>query len=119
MKTPCEIFVWYVLPGMRRELARNMIEDHGMSQVQVAKKLGVTEATVSQYLSKKRGNFDMSEDIRNQIKNSAKQIINGDETIMAREMCRLCNMVKESEVLAELYQKHTSMAAPRCAMQSK
>jgi predicted transcriptional regulator len=119
MKTPCEIFVWYVLPGMRQELARNMVDDHGMSQVQVAKKLGITEAAVSQYLSKKRGNFDMTEDIKNQVKNSAKQIINGDEMVMARELCRLCNLVKDSDMLPELYQKHTNMATPYCAMQSK
>ena len=50
---PQEIEVWYVLPGVRKEIAANLIAK-GWSQRQVAQKLGVTEAAVSQYVNHKR-----------------------------------------------------------------
>lgn len=119
MKTPCEIFVWYVLPGLRQELARSMIKDYNLTQVQVAGKLGITEAAVSQYLSKKRGNLAMNKNIKNEIKKSAEQIVKGDDMAIARELCRICGIVKESEIMPKLYQKHTGISLPDCEFQSK
>ena len=55
MKIPCELIVWYVLPAIRRELARELVDKHGMIQAEVARKFGVTDAAVSQYLKSKRG----------------------------------------------------------------
>ena len=40
MKIPCELVVWYVLPTIRREVAKELVKTHGMSQAQVAKKFG-------------------------------------------------------------------------------
>ncbi len=119
MKTPCEIFVWYLLPGLRRELARSMINDHNLTQVQVAGKLGVTAAAVSQYLSKKRGNLTTNKKIKSEIKNSAEQIVRGDDMVIVREMCRICCIVKTSEIMPDLYQTHTGVSIPDCDFQSK
>ena len=119
MKTPCQIFVWYVLPGLRQELARNMINDNNLTQVQVAGKLGVTESAVSQYLSKKRGNLTTNKKIKTDIKNSAERIVKGDDMTIVRELCRICDIVKESEIMPELYQKHTGISLPDCEFQSK
>jgi len=47
MKTPCEIIVWSVVPIIRKEFAKNLIENHGFIQRKAAEKLGITEATVS------------------------------------------------------------------------
>ncbi len=113
MKTPCEILVWYVLPTIRRELARSMIEDHNLTQAQAAKKLDVTNAAISQYRSAKRGNIMIPDKmILREIKNSAKQIINGDDSTMVLEMCRICELVKRSDTLPELYKKHTGKSMP-------
>ena len=32
MKTPCEIVVWYVLPTIRREIAKEMVDTYHMKQ---------------------------------------------------------------------------------------
>lgn len=109
MKSPCEIFVWYLLPGIRQELARSMVKDHKLTQVQVADKLGVTEAAVSQYLSGKRGDVKMSTEIKGEISKSAGLIVEGDATTTVRELCRICNLVKDTDFMAELYEKHTGM----------
>ena len=42
MKIPCELIVWYVLPSIRRELARELVEKHHLSQAEVARRFGAT-----------------------------------------------------------------------------
>ena len=54
MRPPCEIVVQKVLPAIRAELARLMLEE-GLPQQQVANRLGLSKAAVSQYVSAKRG----------------------------------------------------------------
>ena len=93
-----------------------MVEDHNLTQVVVAEKLGVTEAAISQYLSKKRGNLVMDDTIKNEIKKSAKQIVEGEEMAVIKEICRICALVKESDIMPKLYQEHTSISVPDCEL---
>jgi predicted transcriptional regulator len=51
---PQEIEVYYLLPAIRRELAK-ALKKKGSDQKTVAALLGVTPAAISQYLSGKRG----------------------------------------------------------------
>ncbi|MDP2750253.1 MAG: helix-turn-helix domain-containing protein [Nanoarchaeota archaeon] len=51
---PQEIEVWYVLPALRKEMVSAMVKK-GLKQKDIAKVMGITEASVSQYLSGKRG----------------------------------------------------------------
>ncbi|MDG6221962.1 MAG: hypothetical protein QCH99_01720 [Candidatus Bathyarchaeota archaeon] len=55
MRPPCEVVVRSVLPAFRSLVARRLIEDFKFSQVNAAKKLGTTQASVSNYLYSKRG----------------------------------------------------------------
>ena len=71
MKTPCEIIVWQILPVIRKEFAKSLIENHKLTQRKVAEKLGITEAAVSRYLSKKRGDKEVIDKERKR-KNSHK-----------------------------------------------
>jgi len=50
----CEIVGKYVLPIFRSMLARELVQKYNLSQTETAKKLGTTQAAVSQYLSSKR-----------------------------------------------------------------
>lgn len=52
---PQEIEVWYLLPALRKEIAKELVENHGLRQKEVAAMLDITEAAVSQYLKHKRG----------------------------------------------------------------
>ena len=65
---PQEVEVWYVLPAIRRELAKVMktkvvprknedgdMVDHKITQKEIARMLGVTEPAITQYLLKKKG----------------------------------------------------------------
>lgn len=120
MKTPCEVVVWYVLPTIRRELAKELVDTYGMKQSQVAKMFGVTDAAISQYLKNKRGGSTIIEESKNyalftkEIKTSAKLMSEGT-TDISQEMCRICTSIKDIGLLAEIYTDCTGAPAPKCA----
>lgn len=97
IKTPCEVIVWEVLPSIRREFAKILIEKHGLSQIEAAKKLGVTEATISRYISGKRASQKLFDGkLLKEIEKSTSELIRGNDSIIIKETCRICNLIKAS-----------------------
>jgi uncharacterized protein len=94
MKLPCEEALWYVLPQIRADLAREMINT-GSTQREAAELLGLTPSAVSQYLHKKRGGkFKTAPGYKGYIKNAAKEI---KETKSPEEISKLiCKCCAES-----------------------
>jgi len=98
MKTPCEIIVWSVVPIIRKEFAKSLIENHGFNLRETAEKLGITEATVSRYISGKRGALGISDDeILKEIKESTKRITKENGPAVIEETCRICRLLKSRE----------------------
>jgi len=97
-RTTCEHMMWNGLPVIRRGIAESMIKDYGLSQKETAEKLNLTPAAVCQYVSKKRGKTEISNEILlNEIKLSANRIIkNGDGHIL-KETCRICKLLRADE----------------------
>jgi uncharacterized protein len=118
MKIPCELIVWYVLPSIRRELARELVEKHHLSQAEVARRFGVTDAAISQYLKAKRGaskeieNSGKYEEFKSEVELAAVRIMNGSDIVT--ETCKICEMVKKSGMLVKVYEIHTGHKAPSC-----
>ena len=96
-RTICEHMMWNGLPVIRKEIAESMINDYGLNQKETAEKLEITPAAVCQYLSKKRGSSDITNEIiLSEIKLSAKNIIeNGNEYIIP-ETCKICKLLSKS-----------------------
>ncbi|MBI5036524.1 transcriptional regulator [Candidatus Micrarchaeota archaeon] len=103
-KHPQEIEVWYVLPSLRRELAKKMAEK-ALAQKQIAKLLGITEAAVSQYLSAKRGKeVKFGKEFEGKIREKAKEVSEG--RVSAYEaLSSLCRDFRESGELCFLHRK--------------
>jgi len=118
MKMTCELIVWYVLPSIRRELARELVDKHRLSQAEVARRFGVTDAAISQYLKAKRGtskeieNSGKYDDFKREVEAAAVRMINGSDIVT--ETCRICEMVKKSGMLVKVYETHTGVGAPQC-----
>jgi predicted transcriptional regulator len=89
--------MWNGLPSIRKEIAESMINDYGLSQKETAEKLGITPAAVCQYLSRKRGRFDISDNVvLKEIKISANNIINKGDGNIISETCRICRLLRAS-----------------------
>ena len=72
MKPPCEVIVWYVIPTIRAELAKELVK-MGMSQKEISARLGITQSAVSQYIKDKRGKgIPINKEVRKGIKTAGK-----------------------------------------------
>ena len=124
MKIPCELVVWYVLPTIRREVAKELVENHSMSQAEVARRFGVTDAAISQYLKKKRGDNPLIDEspqhdkFMDEIRSSAKRIAK-DNAEFASEICSICLIVKRIGMLAKIYEVQMGCEPPTCACDPK
>lgn len=108
---PQEIEVWYVIPGIRKELAKEMIK-LGLSQREAAVRLGLRESAVSQYVHSKRGkdiNFDKG--TKEFIKKSAERIVN-NKSCAVKEIQDICKEVKRNKTLCKIHKKHANI--PHC-----
>ena len=98
MAFPCETVVWKALPAIKSALARALVKE-GMTQVQVSKILGTTEATISHYMKGERGSsVVLGQHIQEAVDSVAKKISTGaikDEQI-SQEVCNICQKVRDS-----------------------
>lgn len=109
-QTPCEIIVWHILPAIRRELAKIMIERYGLTQKEAAKKLGLTEAAISRYLSGKRAYLDMPNgEIKNEIIKSVDKLINDGSKSLVFETCRICEILKSVGIVEKINNCYTEL----------
>ncbi|MFH2019840.1 MAG: hypothetical protein ABIJ34_00345 [archaeon] len=98
MDTPQEVEVWFVLPALRREFVISM-KKMGQKQNEIASLLGITEASVSQYLKGKRGNdVAFAENLIEHIHDSCKELIH-KKTNFAIELQKSLRFVKKSKFI--------------------
>lgn len=92
-RTPCEYIVWHGLPLIRKEIAKSMINNLGLTEKEAAYKIGVTPAAVSQYLSGKRANNSEigNADFIIEVNKSAEAIVENNDVLVS-EICRLCKL---------------------------
>lgn len=105
MRPPCEVIALQVLPSIRSELARILMERHGLSQREIAERLGLSKAAVSQYVSEKRGQSrDFPDDIRVELESLAGVLASGAPVDRSLGMlCSTCKDIQESGFLCELH----------------
>ena len=98
-----ELEVWYIIPAIRKELAKAMLNT-GLKQVEIAKKLGLTKAAVNQYFSDKRGSgVKFNSDIKEKIKIAANNINNEFDSV--RYIQSLINLTREEKVACQVHKK--------------
>jgi predicted transcriptional regulator len=90
----CDSLARKYLPGIRAEMVYRLVNDKGMSQSDAAKRLGVTRAAISQYMSKKRGaEVHLCGDIDGLIDRWAMAVAGEDDHITLCDVCK-CAMKK-------------------------
>ncbi len=97
MKLPCEEALWYVLPQIRADLARELMRN-GLSQKEVAELLGLTPSAVSQYAHKKRaGRFKTSAEYKKYLMRVAKELRKTKNKEEASKLICKCCMASRSK----------------------
>lgn len=100
---PQEIEVFYLIPGLKREIAC-ALKEQGKKQKDIAKLLHTEEATISQYLHNKRGmHAHFPELFRAEVRKATKHIT--DEISLLRETQTLLRKAKTSGILCQLHKK--------------
>ena len=111
---PQEVEVWYLIPSIRKELAKIIVNNYAFSQKNAAKILGITEGAVSQYLSKKRGaNFRFNEEDIEKIKRAAKKIVENKSNVI-HEMNELCIEFRRSKTLCAVHKSTDELISKEC-----
>ena len=103
---PQEIEVRYILPAIRRELARIFIKENKLSQKEAAKLLGLTEAAVSQYQHSKRAKeVVFSDSVISEIKISADKILSdkSNKRHLLAEIYRISNLTTVKHILCDIH----------------
>ena len=119
MKIPCEIVVWYMLPTIRKGVAKELVEVHGLTQSKVARIFGVTDAAVSQYLRNKRGDYDVVVNspgfpmVQEEMAAAASRIVNTGSDF-ATEICNICMVAKSCGILGKIYEIELGTTMPEC-----
>jgi hypothetical protein len=79
-----------LLPPMRAEMVSRLVQKQGLSQSDAAKRLGVTRAAVSQYMSRKRGAGEvvLSTELDSIIDRWALAVVTGESDITLCDVCQ-------------------------------
>jgi predicted transcriptional regulator len=86
----CDTMVRNLLPPMRAEMISRLVQKQGLSQSDAAKRVGITRAAVSQYMSKKRGasEVQISNELDSLIDRWALAVITGESDINLCDVCQ-------------------------------
>jgi uncharacterized protein len=113
---PQEIEVWFLLPGIRRELAIFLTKKHKLRQQEVAIILGITEAAVSQYISKKRGmDISFNKKEKSIIETGSDNIIK-DKSAAPKIIYALSLGLRGSKTMCDVHMMHDKNIPHNCKL---
>lgn len=126
---PCELVVKTIIPCIRAVVARELVLNYGLTQVKVAKILGVTQGAVSQYVRGYRGSSVDLEKIP-EIKRLLDKLVDGlakeslSEEEAMRLVCDICDTARKKGVfckrpIAEKYMKVADLICYRYVPRSE
>ena len=119
MKPICEIVVQDVLPAIRALVAKELMEKYKMTQTDVAERLGVTQAAVSQYIRHLRGYkvkaMVKDSGVMKEIETLAKSIAKDNIGAIAsmQEVCTICRLIRNKKLLCAMH-KSSSPQLEKC-----
>jgi len=86
----CDSLVRRLLPQMRAEMVYRLVSERGISQSEASKRLGISRAAISQYMSRKRGfnRENFPGDLDMVIERWVSAVASGEGTITICDVCR-------------------------------
>lgn len=109
MIIPCEVASKSVIPALRAMVARELIEEHGMKQEQVAARLGVTQAAVSKYQHQVRGEaieLERASEVQAISHDIASMLSkNPNPLAVSQKLCQACTDIRALGLMCETCRK--------------
>jgi len=104
MKLFCETAASDILPALRALLTKELTQTYALTQVEISKKLGITQPAISQYKRELRGHrvktLASNEKIMDEIKKLSADIslgkIHSDE--IQKRLCFICRKIMEEKI---------------------
>lgn len=116
---PQEIEVWYIIPAVRKELAKLLTKKYELSYEKAGNILGISKAAVSQYLSDKRANkIKLDIKTKREIEKSAK-IIFENPKIALGEIQRILKFMKDTKCSCDVCKKYNKEVLGYCNCEPK
>lgn len=110
MILPYELVAKAAIPALRAIIARKLVEEHGFTQAETARSLEITQAAVSHYMRRQRGEALRLEEVEEIGEETSKIAAifaagNADRQVVAAKITALCDRIRGSRLLCELH-KH-------------
>ncbi len=102
---PQEVIVWYILPAIRREITKFLIEEHNLPQKDIAQRFGLTEPAISQYKKGARGDIEFSSGIKEKVKEAARSIAE-EGSSAPREVQRVLKYIQNGGFLCDYHKRY-------------
>jgi predicted transcriptional regulator len=107
---PCEVAVRSVVPAVKALMARQLVEEYGMNQEQVAKILGISQSAVSKYFGKVRGHVievDKVQEARPLVASMVVMLVNGERrrAEFLQLFCETCGTIRKTGVVCQFCKK--------------
>ncbi len=103
MKTFCEIVVSDFLPAVRALVTKELINNYGMTQTEVARRMDMTQPAISYYIRELRGAkvkvLRDNEKLMNLVKQVAAEISSGKNKLV--DMQEICKKLRDENILSD------------------
>ncbi len=110
MKPPCMVVVQHILPALRLEITRELVEKYGMKRSDAAVKMGITPAAVTQYLSRVRGGsatnlLEGNGKVMELVDEISRDIAAGESPldVLLLKLCRACSAARSEGLICKLH----------------
>lgn len=108
MKTYCEVVVSDFLPAVRALVTKELINNYGLTQTNVARKMGMTQPAISYYLHELRGAkvkiLNKNEKLMDLVKKVSAEIASGNEKTV--DMQEICKRLRDENILSDHERLH-------------
>jgi predicted transcriptional regulator len=114
MRPPCELIVGRILPTIRAEIAKLLVDKYEMKQDDVANILGIIQSTVSLYVTGMRGSDEellrLFPEIQNYIETTAEEICSKNINHISITFCDLCSEIRTTHKFCKFHKDSSHLS---------
>ena len=106
------IVVQYILPTLRVAIARELIEKYGLKKIEIAEKMDVTPAAITQYLNRSRGDvastvIEGSSEVMNLVSDLSHDLAHSESPVdkLLVKLCIACRRIRAERLICDLHKE--------------